>query len=88
MAVHELEPGDMVYAATALHSDGGVPGLEDGALLAAPGTRGVLINIGHPEEDPDQTIYLVRFEDEDKALGLPVGCLPEELTDDPAGITR
>jgi nitrogen fixation protein NifZ len=86
MALNDLQPGDVIYAATTLHNDGGVPGMEGEALLARPGTRGVLINIGHPEEDPNETIYLVRFEDEQKNLGLPVGCLPEELTDDPATI--
>lgn len=84
MPVAHLQPGDMVYAATALYNDGGIPGAPERALLAAPGTRGVLINVGHPQEQPGSAIYLVRFEGEGRVLGPPVGCLPEELTDDPA----
>lgn len=86
MALNELQPGDVVYAATALYNDGGVPGLGEDATIALAGTRGVLVNIGHAEEDTRRMVYLVRFEDEHKTLGMPVGCLPEELTDDPAGI--
>ena len=80
--------GDLVYAATDLFNDGPT---EDGsspmpeaaphALLAAAGTRGMIVNFGHPEAAPDQLIYLVSFETgPDKELGLPFGCLPEELT--------
>lgn len=87
MALSDLHPGDVVYAATALYNDGGVPDIHSDAILAAPGTRGVLINVGHAEEDPRQSIYLVRFEDADKTLGMPVGCLAEELTDDPDSIS-
>jgi nitrogen fixation protein NifZ len=39
----------------------------------------VLLNVGHVEAEPEQTLYLVRFEDADGNLGPPVGCLPEEL---------
>lgn len=84
MALSDLEPGDLVFAAMEVRNDGGVPGMGEEEVLATPGTRGVIINIGHPEEDPDATIYLVRFEDGDRNLGMPVGCLPEELTDRPA----
>jgi nitrogen fixation protein NifZ len=44
-----------------------------------------VVNHGHVQVDPDQVIYLVRFEGESGALadlGPPVGCLPEELTQD------
>lgn len=80
MHLSDLQPGDVVYAATALYNDGGLHGVAAEALLAAPGTRGVIINIGRLEEDPGATIFLVRFEDAQKSLGPPVGCLPEELT--------
>ncbi len=79
MDLSQLGPGDVVYAATAIHNDGGIPDLEEGALLAEAGTRGVIVNIGHLEEDPRQAIYLVRFEGDELVLGPPTGCLPEEL---------
>jgi nitrogen fixation protein NifZ len=79
MDLSQLNPGDAVYAATAILNDGGIPDLEEGALLAEAGTRGVIVNIGHLEEDPQKAIYLVRFEGEGLVLGPPTGCWPEEL---------
>jgi len=64
-----------------------IPGLAPDALLATPGRRGVVVHHGRVEADLGQTIYLVRFEGEAGALsdlGPPVGCLPEELTQDEA----
>lgn len=80
--------GDLVYAAVDLFNEpmeetgeSGIPGVEAGALLAAAGTRGVVVNVGHAEALPDEDIYLVRFETgADGNLGDPIGCLPEELT--------
>ncbi len=72
--------GDLVFARTELHNDGGVPDLQPDALLAAPGTPGVVVRVGHLEADARQTLYVVRFEDAAGVLGPPVGCLPEELT--------
>lgn len=80
--------GDLVYAARDLFNDEGdgagtsaVPEAAPGALLAAAGTRGMIVNVGHPEAAPEQTIYLVSFESGPRReLGLPFGCLPEELT--------
>lgn len=82
MHLRELQPGDVVYAARTLTNDGSHPGLEDGAVIAEAGARGVLINVGHLEENPNQEIYLVRFEgpEPDRVLGPPIGCWPEELT--------
>lgn len=74
--------GDMVFARDALKNDGGVPNAEPEALLAAARTRGVVVRVGHLEAEPRQTLYVVRFEDEQGVLGPPVGCLPEELTQD------
>ena len=79
MNVQTLEPGDTVYAAQELRNDGSIPGLPENELIAASGTRGVLINIGHFEEQPDATLYLVRFENADLTLGPPVGCWPDEI---------
>lgn len=80
--------GDLVYAAVDLYNDEAdeagnsmMPEALPGALLAAAGTRGMIVNVGHPQAAPEQVIYLVSFESgADRALGLPFGCLPEELT--------
>jgi len=44
----------------------------------------VVVQIGAAAADMRQEIILVRFEDADGVLGPPVGCLPEELTQDEA----
>lgn len=80
MNLEQLEKGDAVYADSHIYNDGGIPGLPDGALIAAPGTRGVIIETGHIEEAPERTIFLVRFEDAELNLGPPTGCWPEELS--------
>ena len=85
MNLDQLSPGDCVYAATEIRNDGGIPGLEQDALLATPGARGVIVNIGHLEEDPDRALFLVRFEDADLNLGPPTGCWPQELSAEPGG---
>ncbi len=82
MSMRELQPGDIVYAATTIQSDGAVPGYPLDSIIAETGTRGVIVNVGHVEEDPDTELMLVRFEDKDRELGPPVGCWLEELTDE------
>ena len=74
----------MVYAAEDILNDGGMPGIEEEEGLIAPaGARGVVVHFGVAEQDESRDIYLVRFEDgPDGILGNPVGCLPEELTQD------
>ena len=67
-----------------------VPEAAPGALLAAAGTRGMIVNVGHVEEAPEQLLYLVSFETGPESadsgrrgkreLELPFTCLPEELT--------
>ena len=79
MNVQTLEPGDTVYATQELRNDGSIPGLPENELVAKSGTRGVLVNIGHFEEQPDVTLYLVRFENPDLSLGPPIGCWPNEI---------
>ena len=74
MDLDQLEPGDTIY------NDGGIPELPQDALLAQPGTRGVIVQTGHLEEAPERTVYLVRFEDTELNLGPPTGCWPEELS--------
>ena len=77
--------------ASRILNDGSIPTLEQAALIAVPGTRGVVVNIGHLEEVPQQALFLVRFEDAQRNLGPPTGCWPEELSaepvDDPQGDT-
>ncbi|HEY0664252.1 MAG TPA: nitrogen fixation protein NifZ [Thiobacillaceae bacterium] len=82
--------GDMVFAAQDLYNEAleetgesSIPGLASDALLAATGTRGVVVNVGHAKEMPNEEIYLVRFEMDAKgALAEPVGCLADELSAD------
>ncbi len=84
----QYDIGEIVFSRELLLNDGGVPELAEDAILATPGGRGVVVNFGHVQVDPDQEIYLVRFEDETGTLGPPVGCLPEELTQDEAEARR
>lgn len=86
MKLENLQPGDMVFAATDIYNDGGVPHLSPEARLATPGTRGVLLNTGRLEAQPDKMLYLVRFESENRELGPPIGCWPEELSIHPIGL--
>lgn len=79
MTLNDLQPGDMVFAATTIVNDGSIPGLDEGVVLAMDGTRGVLINTGHLEEQPTQALYLVRFETAAGELGPATACWPEEL---------
>ena len=85
MELHQLQPGDMVFAATAITNDGSLPQLAEGAVVAAAGTRGVILNIGHLEEQPSRELFLVRFEQGDGELGPATGCWPEELRVEEAG---
>jgi len=74
--------GDLVYAAEDILNDGGMPGIADEEGLIAPaGMRGVVVQYGRAEADESQHVYLIRFENgPDGNLGDPVGCVPEELT--------
>ncbi|OMG52072.1 nitrogen fixation protein NifZ [Azonexus hydrophilus] len=82
METVQYEIGDMVYAAEDIYNDGGMPGVDDeDALIVPAGARGVVVHFGHTELNPEQEIYLVRFESgPDDVLGDPIGVLPEELT--------
>ena len=79
----KYEIGDMVFAAENLFNDGGMPGIVEEGLIVPAGLRGVVIHFGVAEMDETQEIYLVQFENgPDGSLGAPIGCLPEELTQD------
>lgn len=81
MATEQYDIGEMVFAVNDIVNDGGMPGVDEEGLIAAAGTRGVVVQFGHAELAPSQEIYLVRFETgPDDTLGNPVGVLPEELT--------
>jgi len=82
MTTVRYEVGDMIFAAEDILNDGGMPGIEDEeGLIAAAGTRGVVVHFGVAEMDESKEIYLVQFENgPDGTLGHPVGVLPEELT--------
>ena len=88
MTLKQLQPGDVVYAASHILNDGSIPTLETSATIAHAGTRGVIVNIGHFEEAPERELFLVRFEDQHLNLGPPVGCWPEELSADPVCLSR
>lgn len=83
MELINIQPGDMVFAATDIFNDGSVPEFPEGTQFARSGARGVLINTGHLEEQPSKILYLVRFENENEELGPPVGCWPDELSEHP-----
>ena len=79
MNIDDLDLGDVVYAAHSIINDGSMPDSEEGAVLAEQGARGVIVMKGYVEEAPDQSVFLVRFEDKDLNLGPPVGCWSYDL---------
>jgi len=83
MNVEDLDLGDIVYAAVAITDDGSIPGGNEGEVLAEAGTRGVITMIGHVEDQPERSVFLVRFEDKDMNLGNPIGCWVEDLMVEP-----
>jgi nitrogen fixation protein NifZ len=81
MSTLRFQTGDLVFSREDLfNDDSAIPDAAPGELLAAAGCRGMIVRAGHVEARPEVAIYLVRFEGPDKELGLPVGCLAEELT--------
>ncbi len=73
MNIEDLDLGDVVYAAHDIIDDGSMPEGEAGMLLASTGARGVIVMKGHVEEEPERSVFLVRFEDQDLNLGQPIG---------------
>ncbi len=83
MKVEELSIGDVVYAAnTICDVDCGSDGYE-GQILAKAGSKGIITLIGHVQEQPERSVFLVRFEDENMNLSNPVGCWLDDLVDTP-----
>lgn len=83
MSAPELKNGDAVFAKVEIRNDGSVPNVEQDALLAEPGTMGMLINSGYLEETPDQKLLLVSFVGKDGEMGPLVTCLAEEISQQP-----
>ncbi|TVZ38833.1 nitrogen fixation protein NifZ [Alteromonadaceae bacterium 2753L.S.0a.02] len=81
MLIDTLAPGDIIYAANNITNDGSLPGLPEEAVIAEKDQRGVIINTGHLEDQPDKVLVLVRFETGVKPgeLGPAVACWPDEL---------
>ncbi len=79
MKLEDLDIGDVVYAANDILNDGSMPGVEENQILAVAGARGVISMIGHVEDDPERTVFLIRFEDAEMNLGSPIGCWVEDL---------
>lgn len=79
MNLEDLDLGDVVYAAHTIVNDGSMPDSEEGQTLAEEGGRGVIVMKGYLEENPNRSVFLVRFEDKDLNLGPPVGCWIEDL---------
>ena len=71
--------GQRVIALNDLVNDGSYPDREDDALLAARGSVGEIVNIGHAP-DLNEPVYLVQFD------GCVVGCLEIELVPAPPGL--
>lgn len=78
-----VQKGDAVFATRRIINDGSVPGCEPNYVFAEAGAMGMLLNIGHFEEDPDTELFLVSFRETDGQVGPPVACLAEELSPDP-----
>lgn len=78
MELEQLQPGDTVNGAGDIFNEGGIPKLPQVALLARPGTRGVIIATGHLEDAPARKVHPVRFEDVELNLGPPAGYWPED----------
>jgi nitrogen fixation protein NifZ len=82
ISIGNLQQGDVVYAAHTIYNDGSLPEHGKDAVLAPAGSRGVIVNIGHLEQQPEKILFLVRFEsqNEEALLGPPVGCWPDDLS--------
>ncbi len=86
----KFQMGDMVFAAQDLYNEAleetgesAIPGIAADELLAPAGARGVVVNVGHAQEKPNEEIYLVRFElGAEGILSEPIGCLSDELAEE------
>ena len=76
-----LKPGDSIISTHNIVNDGSFPQALEDEVLVPEGSRGVIIDQGHLQDDESKIVYLVKFETiEDKAvLGPPIGCWPEDI---------
>lgn len=81
MPKYQLQIGDAIIATHDILNDGSFPEYDDNELIVKQGTRGVVINFGHLEENEDQEVFLVKFEtgEESAELGPPIGCWPDDI---------
>jgi len=81
MQTYQLQPGDAIFATRDIHNDGSFPERGEDEILVRAGTRGVVINFGHLEENEAQEVFLVKFESDanGEELGPPIGCWPEDI---------
>lgn len=82
MNIEMFEPGNLIFAAKDIVNDGSVPQMEENQLLAKAGQRGVIVNTGYLEEQPNRYLVLVQFENNGSLadLGPAVACWPDELS--------
>lgn len=71
--------GQRVIALDDLVNDGSYPERAPDALLAARGSVGEIVNVGHAQE-LNEPVYLVQFE------GCVIGCLELEIIPAPDGL--
>ncbi len=71
--------GLRVVALDDLVNDGSYPERAAGAVLAAQGALGEIVNVGHATEQ-NEPVYLVEFD------GCVIGCLEEEIAPAPPGL--
>jgi nitrogen fixation protein NifZ len=71
--------GQRVIALDDLVNDGSYPDRPENSLLAARGSVGEVVKVGHAQ-DLNEPVYLVQFE------GCVVGCLEIELVPAPPGL--
>lgn len=71
--------GQRVIALDDLFNDGSYPDRPEDDLLAARGSVGEIVNVGHAT-DLNEPVYLVQFD------GCVVGCLEIELVPAPLGL--
>jgi nitrogen fixation protein NifZ len=79
MSLELYQPGDTIFAKDHILNDGTVPDMAIDTVIAEPGTRGIVVNIGHFNDLPHMELLLVRFEKQDKSLGPAIGCWPYQL---------
>lgn len=81
MNIDTIHQGDILYAAQNIINDGSMPGFAENEVIAEAGQRGVLINTGHLEDNPEKVLLLIQFEKAEKSgeFGPPVACWPHEI---------